>query len=70
MTSPKKPGPKKPGPDNPTAKKPKRPAHTELRRAPKADTDPATPPVPPSPPAPLARPDDDGPEDLFNDLPV
>ena len=59
--------------------KPKRPAHTELRRQPDTAALPPTPstpavtPTPLKPRAPAARlprADDDGLDDLFNDMPV
>jgi len=52
--------------------KPKRGAHTELRPAPAAapDADAAKPPKPAAGPVPLPKGDDDGLDDLFNDMPV
>jgi hypothetical protein len=52
--------------------KPKRPAHTELRPSPSSSMQPPVPlkPRTSQPPARVAKPEDDGLEDLFNNMPV
>jgi hypothetical protein len=53
-----------------SAPKPKRPAHTELRRHPGTAEGPPVPLKPRTPPERLPKTDEDGLDDLFNDMPV